>query len=146
MLQSRYIILPYPSLTVPERRPLAICSNPTFTEFFNTDSDPPIWENWFSNPDSIYLLGARRPPFEHLSFRKADEQLSAFALILNADSKLQHALVHRPDAHPMPAGLKEIAITVRQFVDHLLFDPLNEIDTENWLNRLLLDSDVEMTV
>ncbi|KAJ7088625.1 hypothetical protein C8R44DRAFT_819171 [Mycena epipterygia] len=117
------VILPYPTLFLSESMPLAILSNPTLPD--SPLPSTPKWKQWFTS-SSIYLVdadGNRRPPFKHTSSREPHENISVFAMIVNADSKIQHALSHRPKGHAVPQGLTSLARTVHKFVQQIFFDP-----------------------
>ncbi|KAJ6451484.1 hypothetical protein C8R47DRAFT_1170076 [Mycena vitilis] len=121
------VILPFPASFHAEGHPLGILSdpNPPRSEL---PAAAPVWELYMTRPDSIYLVdeqGNRRPPFKHISSRTPEEELSVYAMILNADSKLKHALLSHLT---LPPGLQELAELVHTFVDAIFYDPLLHLE------------------
>ncbi|KAJ7682352.1 hypothetical protein DFH06DRAFT_1314569 [Mycena polygramma] len=121
------VILPFPAFFHAEGNPLGILSNPTPPRS-ELPAAAPIWEQYMTRPDSIYLVdkeGNRRPPFTHITSRTPEEELSVYAMILNADSKLKHALLSHLT---LPPGLQELAELVHTFVEAIFYDPLLHLE------------------
>ena len=86
-----------PDLFLPENRPLPINMNRALRnpgEPFPTQLDGTSWDFFYSN-STAFLKDSSRKEFSDIAFkslRRPEDSLSVFALLVNADSKLQSAM------------------------------------------------------
>lgn len=128
VVQKLTLLVLRPDIFLPDNQPLSIL-NAVHRTFRNPGGDKPpkalrsSWTSFYSEPNGIWLLDSSNQWFSEFDFtsrRQSQDSISAFAMLVNANSKLQNIM--RTPQYP---ELEGYAYAVKNAVDAIFHVPEN---------------------